>query len=331
MRRDSHDRSSAWRSPAWLAGAAAARAPTSRSIRTPSAGSRPAPSARPSWAAASRRSTPCAPGPAHHLRRRGRRRRLEVDRRRPHLQAGLRRLRPVDRRHRHRSRRTRRPSGWAPASRGPATASRWATASTRSTDGGDSWQQVGLDDTERIARIQVSPADGNTVWVCATGHLWDSQPERGVYKTTDGGKTWKKVLYVDADTGCSDLAVDPQDPSILYAGMWQFRRTPVLLHAPAARAAASTSRPTAARPGGSSKTGLPAGDKGRIAVAVAPSRPSVVYALVEAEGHRPLPLGRHRRELAAGQRLVQRPGAAVLLRPHRGRSHRLQHASTSRA
>ena len=75
----------------------------------------------------------------------------------------------------------------------------------------------------------MSPADGNTVWVCATGHLWDSHPDRGVYKTTDGGKTWKKVLYVDADTGCSDLAVDPQDPSILYAGMWQFRRTPLLL------------------------------------------------------------------------------------------------------
>ncbi len=96
----------------------------------------------------------------------------------------------------------------------------------KTTDGGDSWQRVGLENSERIARIQVSPADGNTVWACATGHLWDSHPDRGVYKTTDGGKTWKKVLFVDADTGCSDLAVDPQDPSILYAGMWQFRRTP---------------------------------------------------------------------------------------------------------
>src|SRR6476661_2104532 len=96
----------------------------------------------------------------------------------------------------------------------------------KTTDGGDSWQRVGLENTERIARVQVSSADGNTVWACATGHLWNSHPDRGVYKTTDGGKTWKKVLYVDADTGCSDLAVDPQDPSILYAGMWQFRRTP---------------------------------------------------------------------------------------------------------
>ena len=61
----------------------------------------------------------------------------------------------------------------------------------KTTDGGDSWQRVGLENSERIARVQVSPADGNTVWVCATGHLWDSHPDRGVFKTTDGGKTWK--------------------------------------------------------------------------------------------------------------------------------------------
>ena len=198
---------------------------TSRSIPTPSAASRPAPSVRPAWAAASRRSTPWA------------RIRSPSMSERPAAASGS---RPTAASSSSRSSttttsrsapspsipRTRRRSGWAPASRGPATAPRSATASTRATDGGDSWQRVGLENTERIARVQVSPADGNTVWVCATGHLWDSHPDRGVYKTTDGGKTWKKVLYVDADTGCSDLAVDPQDPSILYAGMWQFRRTP---------------------------------------------------------------------------------------------------------
>jgi photosystem II stability/assembly factor-like uncharacterized protein len=152
----------------------------------------------------------------------------------------------------------------------------------KSADGGDSWQRVGLENSERIARIQVSPADGNTVWACATGHLWDSHPDRGVYKTADGGKTWKKVLFVDADTGCSDLAVDPQDPSILYAGMWQFRRTPWSF-----RSGGKGSGLYKSTDGGETwrplKTGLPAGDKGRIAVAVAPSRPSVVYALVESE------------------------------------------------
>lgn len=152
----------------------------------------------------------------------------------------------------------------------------------KSTDGGDSWQRVGLESSERIARIQVSPADGNTVWVCATGHLWDSHEERGVYKTTDGGKTWKRVLYVNADSGCSDLSVDPQDPSILFAGMWQFRRTPWSFSSGGKGSGLykSTDGGETWRP---LETGLPAGEKGRIAVAVAPSRPSVVYALVEAE------------------------------------------------
>ena len=89
----------------------------------------------------------------------------------------------------------------------------------KTTDGGDNWELVGLADSERIARIQVHPEDGDTVWVCATGHLWGANEERGVYKTTDGGATWQRVLYVDADTGCSDLSMDPQDPSVLYAGM----------------------------------------------------------------------------------------------------------------
>jgi photosystem II stability/assembly factor-like uncharacterized protein len=150
----------------------------------------------------------------------------------------------------------------------------------KSTDGGESWQQTGLPDSERIARIAVHPGDSNTVWVCATGHLWNSNPERGVYKTADGGKSWKQVLKVDADTGCSDLTVDPQDPRILYAGMWQFRRTPWSFTSggPGSGLYKSTD-------GGDTwrklEKGLPAGEKGRIGIAVAPSRPSVVYAVVE--------------------------------------------------
>jgi len=152
----------------------------------------------------------------------------------------------------------------------------------KSTDGGDTWLRVGLENSERIARIQVSPADGNTAWVCATGHLWNSHEERGVYKTTDGGKTWKRTLYLDADTGCSDLALDPQDPSILIAGLWQFRRTPWSFTSGGKGSGLykSTDGGETWRP---LRNGLPAGEKGRIAVAVAPSRPSVVYALVEAE------------------------------------------------
>jgi photosystem II stability/assembly factor-like uncharacterized protein len=152
----------------------------------------------------------------------------------------------------------------------------------KTTNGGDTWEKVGLADSEHIARIAIHPADGNTVWVCATGHVWDGNDERGVYKTTDGGKTWKRTLFVDQDTGCSDLAVDPQDPRIVYAGMWQFRRYPW-----AFRSGGPGSGLYKSTDGGETwrviKAGLPTGDKGRIAVAVAPSRPAVVYALVESK------------------------------------------------
>jgi len=152
----------------------------------------------------------------------------------------------------------------------------------KSTDGGDTWTKMGLADSEHIARIRVSPSDSNTVWVCATGQLWNANEERGVFKTADGGKTWKKVLFVNADTGCSDLDVDPQDSRILYAGMWQFRRGPSFFSSggPGSGLYKSTD-------GGETwrqlESGLAAGAKGRIAVAVAPSRPSVVYALVESK------------------------------------------------
>ena len=152
----------------------------------------------------------------------------------------------------------------------------------KTTDGGETWTRLGLENSERIARIRIHPTDGKTVWVCATGHLWDDNEERGVYKTTDGGKTWKRVLYVDAKTGCSDLEIDPQEPGILYAGMWQFRRTPASFHSggPGSGLYKSTD-------GGETwkkaEQGLPTGTKGRIGLAVAPSRPSVVYAVVESK------------------------------------------------
>ncbi|HEV7671135.1 MAG TPA: glycosyl hydrolase [Thermoanaerobaculia bacterium] len=152
----------------------------------------------------------------------------------------------------------------------------------KSTDGGDNWQKMGLADSERIARIQVSPKDSNTVWVCATGHLWNANEERGVFKTIDGGKTWKKTLYANPDTGCSDLSVDPQDPRVVYAGMWTFRRTAWSFSSggPGSGLYKSTDGGDTWKPVGN---GLPAGLKGRVAVALAPSRPSVVYALVESE------------------------------------------------
>ena len=152
----------------------------------------------------------------------------------------------------------------------------------KTNDGGENWQKMGLADSERIAKIVIDPANSSTVLVCATGHLFDSHPERGVFRTTDRGKTWEKTLFVNDDTGCSDLAIDPQDGDVVYAGMWQFRRKPYFFTSggPGSGLYKSTD-------GGKTwrrlTKGLPEGELGRIAVAVAPTRTSVVYATVEAK------------------------------------------------
>ena len=152
----------------------------------------------------------------------------------------------------------------------------------RTSDGGDTWEHKGLTETERIAKIEVDPDEPATVYVCATGKLWSANPERGVFKTTDGGDTWELVLSVNEDTGCADLDMDPQEPRILYAAMWQFRREPDFF-----TSGGPGSGLYRTMDGGETWTeltnGLPSGEKGRIALAIAPSRPSVLYATVEAE------------------------------------------------
>ncbi|NIR43244.1 MAG: glycosyl hydrolase [Gemmatimonadetes bacterium] len=152
----------------------------------------------------------------------------------------------------------------------------------KSTDGGDSWEYLGLEDSERIARIAVNPQNGDVAFVCATGHLWNSNEQRGVFRTTDGGATWEKVLYVDEDTGCSDITMDPHAPNILFAGMWEFRRWPWFFNSGGPGSGLYRSID-----GGDTwqelTDGLPDGEKGRIAVAIAPSKPNVVYAVVEAD------------------------------------------------
>lgn len=149
-------------------------------------------------------------------------------------------------------------------------------------DGGTTFTAAGLTQTERIAEIVVSSLDSNTVYVCATGALWSASEHRGVYRSRDGGKRWERVLYVDDGTGCSDLAIDPANPHVLYAGMWSFRRAPDFF-----RSGGSGSALYRSFDGGQTWSaltqGLPTGEKGRIAVAVAPSRPGVVYSIVEAK------------------------------------------------
>jgi Sortilin, neurotensin receptor 3, len=95
----------------------------------------------------------------------------------------------------------------------------------KSIDGGDNWTNMGLKESERIGKIVVDPSDSNVVYVCALGKLWCDSEERGLYKTTDGGKTWSKVLKgPNLSTGCSTMAINPQNPKMIYAGLWDFRR-----------------------------------------------------------------------------------------------------------
>ena len=151
----------------------------------------------------------------------------------------------------------------------------------KTTNAGDTWQKMGLDKTERIGKIVVNPKNSNVVFVAALGNLWNSSPDRGLFKTTDGGKTWEKILYVDENTGCSDVAVDPTDPDIVYAGMWEFRRTPWSFSSGGKGSGLFRSAD-----GGKTWTkisaGLPTGMLGRVTLAISPVKSSIVYALIEA-------------------------------------------------
>jgi photosystem II stability/assembly factor-like uncharacterized protein len=151
-----------------------------------------------------------------------------------------------------------------------------------SPDAGHSWKFMGLGDAGQISTILVDPHDSNTVFVGVLGHAWAPNAERGVFKTTDGGKTWKKVLFVNDTTGVSDMVMAPGNPHVLFAAMWQVRRYPWTLDSggPGSGIYRSTD-------GGNSwkklTKGLPKGPLGRIAVAVARTNPDHVYALVEAK------------------------------------------------
>src|SRR5256712_615543 len=162
----------------------------------------------------------------------------------------------------------------------------------RATDGGENRTNLGLKESERIAKILVDPSESNTVYVCVPGKLWSDSDERGVYKTTDGGRTWTKVLKgPNASTGCSMMAMDPQNPKTLFAGMWGSRRKGWTFRSGGdGRDAHSGSGLFKTTDGGASWTeldensarGLPSKPWGRVAVTVAPSKPNVVYAFIEA-------------------------------------------------
>ena len=151
-----------------------------------------------------------------------------------------------------------------------------------SGDAGQSWKRVGLEHAGQISNILVSPHDADLVFVSVFGHEWGRNPDRGVFRTTDGGATWKKVLFVDDGTGAIDLVMEPDNPRVLYAAMWEAQRRPWELVSGGGGSGIYRSTD-----GGDTwkklTKGLPDGPFGRIAIAAAPSDPRHVYALIEAK------------------------------------------------
>jgi len=154
----------------------------------------------------------------------------------------------------------------------------------KSTDAGKTWQHMGLEDTRHIARVRIHPHNPDTVYVAALGHIFGPHSQRGVFRSTDGGKTWAHVLSVSDTTGAADLALDPHNPRILYAAMWQVQRDFWSLTSGGPHSGLYKSTD-----GGDTWTelsdnpGLPKGIKGRIGVAVSPARAGRVWATIEAE------------------------------------------------
>ena len=151
----------------------------------------------------------------------------------------------------------------------------------QSLDAGKTWTHMGLENTGRIARVVIHPQNPDIVFACSQGHSYGPQPERGVYRTADGGRTWNLVLHVDQNTGCSDLAMDPSNPNILIAGFWQIE-----IRTWGRESGGPGSGIFKSTDGGLTwrrlrGNGLPARDHGKVAVAIARSNPNHIYALIE--------------------------------------------------
>lgn len=152
----------------------------------------------------------------------------------------------------------------------------------KSTDGGETWTHMGLELTGRVSRIIIHPTDPDVVYVGAVGHGYGPQKERGVYRTKDGGKTWEQTLFVNENTGVSEITMDPTNPNILFAGTWEF-----VIYTWGKYSGGQGSGVFKSTDGGATwkrltpAQGLPESPLGKIAVAIAPSDPRRVYALIE--------------------------------------------------
>jgi photosystem II stability/assembly factor-like uncharacterized protein len=152
----------------------------------------------------------------------------------------------------------------------------------RTKDGGNSWEKLGFDKSERIANIIINPNNSSEIYVAVLGALWSDSEERGVYKSTNAGATWTKILYVNTKTGCADLAIDPKNPNVLYASMWEFRRTAWSFESGGEQSALYKSTDSG-KTWSKIHNGFPSGKLGRLGIAVAPSNPNILYTVIEAE------------------------------------------------
>lgn len=155
----------------------------------------------------------------------------------------------------------------------------------KSIDGGKTWQSLGLENTKNIHRILLDPRDENVAYIGVIGNPYDEHPERGVYKTTDGGETFEKILYVDEKTGVGEMVMDPSNPNKIFVNMWEHRRLPWFF-----TSGGPSSGLHVTLDGGKNwkkltakDNGIPEGDLGRMGLAIAPSNPDIVYALIESK------------------------------------------------
>lgn len=151
-----------------------------------------------------------------------------------------------------------------------------------SKNGGNTWEFKGLPNSERISNIVIDRDHPEVIYVAVQGALWNASEDRGVYKSIDFGKTWERTLFVDANTGCADLAVDPRNPQVLYAAMWEHRRQPDFFSS-GGKGSALYKTVDGGKTWNKIHDGLPSGLLGRMAIGIAPSKPDVMYLSVEAE------------------------------------------------
>src|SRR5262249_52483484 len=152
----------------------------------------------------------------------------------------------------------------------------------KTTDGGRTWTNMGLRETQTIARILIDPKNPETIYVASPGHLFGPNPDRGVFKSTDGGKTWTKVKYIDENTGFTDIALDPTNTNTIYAASYQRRRSGCCFNGGGPGSALWKSTTGGDSWSKVSGPGLPPGTYGRIALDVSRRHPNVVYAQIEA-------------------------------------------------